>query len=303
MTKQLKTDFKIFQDGIPTTVSYTEIVDYYQKNGQSTNDIDPSQYPMVVEFTFGDIFIQSTHALKGKNEVFRYVYLGQINYDEAGNVLPSSLERGAVIFSELSKNASNGYSVLSSNPVAFASTSSFLSVDRAIQNLFDSDNIDHEFEIRDNKLNVISGNGQEGIMSNGFGSFYPENWDIKAMSLDNSTELSDSIGRLYTAAFGRTAEEEGLNYWVEAAADNLISYEDIAYTFTISDEFITRFGPNVSNQIFISNLYKNVLGRSPDEQGLTFWENAFNTNQINQTSMLIEFANSAENITISGQNG
>ena len=39
-------------------------------------------------------------------------------------------------------------------------------------------------------------------MSNGFGSFYPENWDIKAMSLDNSTELSDSIGRLYTAALG-----------------------------------------------------------------------------------------------------
>ena len=91
MTKQLKTDFKIFQDGIPITVSYAEIVDYYQKNGQSTNDIDPSQYPMVIEFTFGDIFIQSTHALKGKNEVFRYVYLGQINYDEAGNVLPSSL--------------------------------------------------------------------------------------------------------------------------------------------------------------------------------------------------------------------
>ena len=303
MTKQLKTDFKIFQDGIPITVSYAEIVDYYQKNGQSTNDIDPSQYPMVIEFTFGDIFIQSTHALKGKNEVFRYVYLGQINYDEAGNVLPSSLARGAVIFSELSKNASNGRSVLSSNPVAFASTSSFLSIDAAIQNLFDRDNIDHEFEIRDNKLNVISGNGQEGIMSNGFGSFYPENWDIKAMSLDNSTELSDSIGRLYTAAFGRIAEEEGLNYWVEAAADNLISYEDIAYTFTISDEFITRFGPNVSNQIFIRNLYKNVLGRSPDEQGLTFWEDAFNTNRINQTSMLIEFANSAENINISGQNG
>jgi len=303
MTKQLKTDFKTFQDGVPITVNYTEMVDYYQKNGQSTSDIDPSQYPMAIEFIFGDNFIQSTHALKGKNEVFRYVYLGQINYDQVGNILPSSLERGAVIFSEPSENTSYGYSVLSKNPIGFANTPSFLSIDFAIQNLFDSDNIDHEFEIRNNSVNAISGDGWEGIMSNGFGSFYPENWDVIALSLDNSPELSDSIGRLYTAAFGRKAEEEGLNYWVEAAADNLISYEDIAYTFTISDEFIARFGPNVSNQIFISNLYTNVLGRLPDEQGLAFWEDAFNANLINQTSMLIEFANSAENINISGQNG
>ena len=93
-------------------------------------------------------------------------------------------------------------------------------------------------------------------------------------------------------------EAGGLNFWTKAASDNIITYENIAKEFTVSNEFISRFGQNISDVEFIGNLYGNVLGRLPDAEGMNFWSNAMAVNGMSRSEALISFANSNENIAL-----
>ena len=106
------------------------------------------------------------------------------------------------------------------------------------------------------------------------------------------------INRLYSAAFGRTPDNEGRDYWVDIANDNLIDFVGIAEEFIQSPEGIQRFGPEVSDDVFINNLYEEILGRVPDQPGLVFWLDMLASEQMSHAQMLIDFANSSENIIL-----
>ena len=113
-----------------------------------------------------------------------------------------------------------------------------------------------------------------------------------------SPELINSVGRLYTAAFGRVPDQSGVNYWSNIINDSILNYQGVAHEFVKSDEFASRFGVNNSNQQFVFNLYSNVLGRAPEAEGLIFWTSLIDTNQINRSDVLVGFANSAENVLL-----
>jgi hypothetical protein len=104
------------------------------------------------------------------------------------------------------------------------------------------------------------------------------------------------IGRLYTAAFGRVPDEGGLQFWINAINDPLVSYKDVSKSFIDSAEFSTIASYN--NYLFTTALYENILDREPDSSGWTYWTDQLDTGLQDRADVLIGFANSSENVAL-----
>jgi V8-like Glu-specific endopeptidase len=90
---------------------------------------------------------------------------------------------------------------------------------------------------------------------------------------------------LYQAIYGRVPDAAGLQYWtgvyesllatVLEAPGSAVNQAmvDLATPF-VSDstgEFVTRYGANPDASTYVTELYGNVLGRSPDAAGQSYW--------------------------------
>jgi len=101
--------------------------------------------------------------------------------------------------------------------------------------------------------------------------------------------------RLYNAAFARFPDSSGLRYWINEYKSGISNYRTIAQSFINSNEFALRYGANNSNEEFINNMYKNVLGRLPDASGLAYWVGNLNSGADSRVNVLGGFSESAEN--------
>ena len=105
------------------------------------------------------------------------------------------------------------------------------------------------------------------------------------------------IARIYQAAFDRTPDLSGMNYWIDQWEAGM-AVSTIAGQFMQSPEFVSLYGSedSISNEQFIDLLYRNVLDREPDAQGYAYWNNAFETIGLSRKSALASFARSDENV-------
>jgi hypothetical protein len=117
------------------------------------------------------------------------------------------------------------------------------------------------------------------------------------VALDNgSTQTAGSGYMLYKAAFNRTPDASGLGYWI-SKMDAGVSYNSVAQSFVNSTEFKTAFGgSNPSVNTLVTKLYNNVLNRTPDAGGLSFWQDKLNTGW-STADVLGFFSTSGENVT------
>ena len=101
--------------------------------------------------------------------------------------------------------------------------------------------------------------------------------------------------RIYKAAFDRTPDSSGLGYWI-LQMDSGMDVVEVAARFIDSSEFRQLCGSNVSNATFITNVYKNVIDRNPDDTGLAWWVSEMQTNPSKTwQKVLADFSESAEN--------
>jgi hypothetical protein len=100
--------------------------------------------------------------------------------------------------------------------------------------------------------------------------------------------------RLYRAAFHRTPDQDGLGFWINAM-DKGHALIAVAKNFVDSSEFQSLYGAAPDNSAFITLLYKNVLGRTPDAEGFKFWDDAMH-NGFTRERILMDFSESAENV-------
>jgi len=144
---------------------------------------------------------------------------------------------------------------------------------------------------------VKSGNisGLTHSQIRGFGAPTNSESDI---TQTNPLTVADSIGRLYTAAFGRKPDDAGLQYWINVVSDPLVSYKDVSQNFVDSPEFSAIAAPEASSEVFTSALYQNVLGREPDPSGLVYWTTQLDSGMQDRADVLMGFANSPENIAL-----
>ena len=101
--------------------------------------------------------------------------------------------------------------------------------------------------------------------------------------------------RLYNAAFARFPDIDGLSYWIQNYSSLNNNFEGIAASFLASDEFKKSYGEKTSNEEYINNLYKNVLGRKADNDGLDYWIGQLVTGTETREEILLGFSESFEN--------
>jgi len=102
--------------------------------------------------------------------------------------------------------------------------------------------------------------------------------------------------RLYQAAFARTPDEGGLGFWIRKLDAGAGDLQWAARGFMASAEFASKYGQpgTVSNDAFISVVYRNVLNRNPDAGGFAFWNDKI-ANGMTRDNILANFSESTEN--------
>lgn len=116
--------------------------------------------------------------------------------------------------------------------------------------------------------------------------------------LDTGAGENAGMGyRLYQAAFDRTPDAPGLEYWIEKLDSGSASFSAIANHFIHSTEFISTFGTpqTVSNTSFVELMYTHTLGRNYDRAGLDFWVQRLDGEQMTRADVLAFFSESVEN--------
>ena len=109
---------------------------------------------------------------------------------------------------------------------------------------------------------------------------------------------SDSVARLYTAGLGRQPEQGGFDFWITEYTLGTWTFPRMAEFFVSSPEFAESYGTLTQDE-FIRQLYRNVLGREGEAGGVTFWNGEMSAGMTRAT-VLMRFAESPENIANSG---
>ncbi len=123
---------------------------------------------------------------------------------------------------------------------------------------------------------------------------FPSVGDPRTITVTGCEAHTDSIVRLYAAAFGRTPERAGFRFWYDAYRTGDWTLPAMARFFTSSDEFSGTYG-RLDNNAFVRQLYRNVLGREGEASGVDFWTGRMAAGDGRGT-ILLRFAESPENI-------
>ena len=99
--------------------------------------------------------------------------------------------------------------------------------------------------------------------------------------------------RLYQAAFDRVPDQGGLGYWINEM-DRGTGLSQVATGFINSAEFKALYGNNPSNSEFVTLIYDNVLHRTPDAGGYSYWMEQLSSGMTRE-NVLIGFSESTEN--------
>lgn len=121
-----------------------------------------------------------------------------------------------------------------------------------------------------------------GITAGFFSTAYP---------VDNLNKVNLFVERLYNICFGRIGDQSGQSYWVEGLLSGKLSGSDCAANYVMSAEYESM---SLSDQMYIKNLYKALLGREADEEGLNYWLSQMNNKDDGRYFIFCSFANSAE---------
>lgn len=109
--------------------------------------------------------------------------------------------------------------------------------------------------------------------------------------------------RLYQAAFDRTPDGGGLEFWINYFDTNKGTLNTVSNHFIHSAEFIKTFGTEqtVSNSKFVELMYTHTLGRDYEKAGFDFWVDKLASKSMSRADVLANFSESAENIDRVGE--
>ena len=106
----------------------------------------------------------------------------------------------------------------------------------------------------------------------------------------DAEKIETYVKRCYSAVLNREADEEGVLFWRDRLVSGDAAGADIVSLFCNSEEFRNK---NLPNREIVTILYNAMLGRGPDADGLTFWEDLFNKG-VSCNMVIRGFVSSAE---------
>lgn len=101
--------------------------------------------------------------------------------------------------------------------------------------------------------------------------------------------------RLYMAALGRTADHDGVEYWVDRYEAGL-SLRQMARLFVASPEFRAEYG-ELDDAGFVQLVYENVLDRPASTDDVEYWVGRLEGG-MSRAEMMVLFSESQENRTL-----
>ena len=107
---------------------------------------------------------------------------------------------------------------------------------------------------------------------------------------DLTTGVKGFVNRLYKNILGRNADEAGLNAWVKVLNEGKEGGSETVANFVFSKEYESR---KVSDEEFVTTMYKTILGRNPDKAGLDAWVSKLTTG-MTRRYVVAGFTNSDE---------
>jgi hypothetical protein len=102
------------------------------------------------------------------------------------------------------------------------------------------------------------------------------------------------VARMYDTTLDRLPDLNGLTGWSSALRAGL-TREQLAEGFTNSTEYQQRYG-SLDSAGFVDLLYRNVLDRAPDPEGLANWTAALNGDVMSRAAVALGFSESQEHI-------
>ena len=110
-------------------------------------------------------------------------------------------------------------------------------------------------------------------------------------SLDQ--EAFESFVEMYIAYFNRAPDAVGLAFWGTAYANGM-SLDAIAMEFAAQPETLATYPEGSNNLKFVSDVYGNVLGRSPDIDGLRFWAGQLDDGNVSRGEFILAMLNGVQ---------
>lgn len=84
--------------------------------------------------------------------------------------------------------------------------------------------------------------------------------------------LEQAVAELYLAVLNRLPDAQGLAFWVAQVQQGAITLPGIGINWVQSQAEVQQHYPSsLSSSHFVSQIYANVLGRSPEPTGLQYW--------------------------------
>ncbi|MEO0379335.1 MAG: matrixin family metalloprotease [Pseudomonadota bacterium] len=102
------------------------------------------------------------------------------------------------------------------------------------------------------------------------------------------------LAEMYVAYFNRAADAEGLYFWADKLAEGT-SLNEIAELFFNQPETRALYPNPGDTDAFVTAVYANVLGRTPDPDGFAFWKAQVSSGAVSQGAFVLEIINGAKN--------
>jgi V8-like Glu-specific endopeptidase len=111
----------------------------------------------------------------------------------------------------------------------------------------------------------------------------------------------EKISLIYYGLLDRTADQDGLDYWLSEMDNGTNTYKGIVSGFLASNELMSGDKYNSDNETFVNSLYSTILGRDADSDGLEYWISEL-SQTANKENVVISFLNSSEFINANSLN-
>lgn len=103
-----------------------------------------------------------------------------------------------------------------------------------------------------------------------------------------------ALAEMYAAYFNRAPDATGLYFWADKLAEGL-SLAQIAEFFFDQPETRALYTDPSNTDAFVTAVYGNVLGRTPDAAGFEFWKGQVASGNVSQGAFVLEVIGGAKN--------
>ncbi|MEM1344018.1 MAG: DUF4214 domain-containing protein, partial [Pseudomonadota bacterium] len=116
------------------------------------------------------------------------------------------------------------------------------------------------------------------------------------------TEEQADIALLYEVVLDRSADIEGLQFWLSTFDTDNFTFFQLARAFVVAGEFLGEVDPEgtATTTEFVEALYQRALGRDADEEGLAFWTGSIDDGTLALEDLALAFALSDEIEDVAG---